>query len=299
LLASPNASTSIGYFGRFSTLASLYWENLAGLEAAAAIFSAGTDEAAQRLIAARGVTHIAVVSADNFLESYLLLARPNALAEDIKSTFGARLLATDSVPAWLRELPFRARFPTPDPANRAVLFEVVPNQTPFDALWAAAVAEIARGESERGERDFVRAISKVRDEGGGRRGGLFESAGMLAYQWRDHGVALALLDSAWSAGKSVRRATNIIWIMATSDDDRVRNGKVALERAETLARTNPKDQAVLDALAAALAENGRFREALVITARMDSLARATGDETAMRRARARASTYSNGRPWRQ
>lgn len=297
LLASPNASTSIGYFGRFSTLASLYWENLAGLEAAAAIFSARTDEEAQRLLAARGVTHIALLSADNFLESYLLLARPNIARDEIKSTFGARLLASDSAPVWLRELPFRPRFPTRDPANRALLFEIVPSQTPFDALWAAGTAEIARGESERGERDFVRAMSGIRD--GRRRGGLFESAGMLAYKWRDQRAAIALLDSAWSAEKSTAVAANIVWILATSDDDRLRNGKAALERAEPLARANPNDQAVLDGLAAALAENGRFSEALAVTARMDSLARIAGDNSAMARARARASMYSSGRPWRQ
>ena len=42
VLASPNASTTIGYYGRFKTLGTLYWENSAGLKAAASIFGAKT-----------------------------------------------------------------------------------------------------------------------------------------------------------------------------------------------------------------------------------------------------------------
>ena len=43
LLASPDASTGIGYYGRIKTLGTLYWENTAGLKSAAAIYCASTD----------------------------------------------------------------------------------------------------------------------------------------------------------------------------------------------------------------------------------------------------------------
>ena len=46
LFCSPNASLGIGYYGRFQTLGTLYWENHAGLKAAAELNSAPTEEAA-------------------------------------------------------------------------------------------------------------------------------------------------------------------------------------------------------------------------------------------------------------
>src|SRR5579884_356135 len=48
LLASPNASDSIGYYGRFQTIGTLYWENVAGLRAAAEIFSTPSSDEARR-----------------------------------------------------------------------------------------------------------------------------------------------------------------------------------------------------------------------------------------------------------
>ncbi len=54
-------STTIGYYGRFKTLGTFYWENGAGLEAAASIWSARSDEEAARLLRAHGVTHIALI----------------------------------------------------------------------------------------------------------------------------------------------------------------------------------------------------------------------------------------------
>src|SRR5581483_11249045 len=59
VLASPHASTSVGYYGRFKTLGTLYWENIDGLKKAASIFAAQSDAEAARLLRQYGVTHIA------------------------------------------------------------------------------------------------------------------------------------------------------------------------------------------------------------------------------------------------
>src|SRR5205807_1843608 len=78
LLTNPNASTGVGYFGRFKTLGALYWENVNGLAAAAAIFSARTDDEARALMRSRGVTHVALFSKSDFLLGYFAFAESGA-----------------------------------------------------------------------------------------------------------------------------------------------------------------------------------------------------------------------------
>ena len=106
LLASPNASTRVGYYGRFRTLGTLYWENAAGLKAAASIFSARDDAEAARLAREHGVTHVAMISQDNFVGPYYELLHPGATAAEIDASFGARLLAGGPVPAWLERIAY-------------------------------------------------------------------------------------------------------------------------------------------------------------------------------------------------
>ena len=106
MLASPNASTTIGYYGRFRTLGTLYWENAAGLKAAAAIFSARDDGEAQRLVRAHGVTHVAMVSEENFVGPYFELLNPDATLDDFKGCLGVRLLTGNNVPDWLEPLAY-------------------------------------------------------------------------------------------------------------------------------------------------------------------------------------------------
>jgi hypothetical protein len=83
MLASPNASTMIGYYGRFKTLGTLYWENTAGLKAAAAIYSAPNENEAAQLIRKHGVTHIAILSEENFIQQYFELLHPNLKGEEM------------------------------------------------------------------------------------------------------------------------------------------------------------------------------------------------------------------------
>jgi tetratricopeptide (TPR) repeat protein len=296
LLASPNASTAIGYFGRFQTLGSLYWENGPGLEAAARIFSAATDSEAFRLLAARRVTHLVVSNLDNALADYLQLERPGSSLGDLASTFGYRLLQNDSTPRWLRAIPFHPRFPSEDSTSVVLLFEFAPEQSAFEAKWNAGLADVARGQSAHALEHFSKAIDQTDAR---RRSELFENAATVAYRSRAHGLALALLDSAASSSGKVSVAANIAWILATSYDDRVRDGGEALRRARTLYGKASSDPTVLDALAAALAENGRFGEALAVCQRMSSIAAASGDAGGQRRAEERMAAYAAHRPWRQ
>jgi tetratricopeptide (TPR) repeat protein len=214
----------------------------------------------------------------------------------LRETFGYRLLRAEIAPRWLKPIPFRTPFPVQSAENRALVFQVVSDETDMEAAWYRAIAEAARGSSADAETNFLRAIALAAPA---RRSSLYESAGLRAYRWGEHRLAIQLLDSANSLGPSSGVAANVAWILATSSNDAVRNGAAALTRAEGLARANPADLTVLDVLGAAPAENRRFGEAVAVAQRMDSLARATGDQAGMTRAATRRSTYVSGRPWRQ
>jgi len=106
VLASPDASTQIGYYGRFRTLGTLYWENADGLKAAAAMFCARDDAEAGRLLRERGVTHVALVSKNNFIREYCRLLRPDASDAQVDRSFGWRLITGGQPPAWLDPVPY-------------------------------------------------------------------------------------------------------------------------------------------------------------------------------------------------
>ncbi len=85
------------------------------------------------------------------------------------------------------------------------------------------------------------------------------------------------------------------WVLATSPDDTLRNGKEALSLAQRAVEvTGGKDVAVLDALAAAYAEEGQFEEAVDTAHR--ALAVATAAESG--ELRSRAALYEARRPFR-
>jgi hypothetical protein len=297
LLTNPNASTGIGYFGRFKTLGTLYWENADGLAAAASIFSARTDDEARALMRTHGVTHVAMISRDNFLRAYLDYARPGSAPDAISETFGYRLLMEGKAPPWLKAIPFRVRSVAP---TVVLLLQMVPDQPPFHADWNMALAQAAMGDAGamgRAERLFGRAIERVADRG--RRADLYDSAAAGAYQNDAHALALRLYSAAMALAPSPTREVNAAWILATSADDRVRNGTSALAIVEPIVAAHPRDPSVLEVYAAALAEVGRFDDAVGVTERMIGLARQNADTDAEARAARRIESYRARRAWRR
>ena len=90
------------------------------------------------------------------------------------------------------------------------------------------------------------------------------------------------------------------WILATATDDRLRNGRKALELAERAARlTNRGDVIALDSLAAALAETGRFETAAETAREALALARTLNDQAIVPELEYRLKLYRAGRPFRQ
>jgi tetratricopeptide (TPR) repeat protein len=116
-------------------------------------------------------------------------------------------------------------------------------------------------------------------------------------RYADAEARLRALLARWP--NSPNLINDLAWLLATCPDDAVRDGAEALALVRPLVRqTRRKQPAVLDTLAAALAESGRLEDAVRI---MDEvLALLPADTPADRRTAyaARRERYASGRAWR-
>ena len=87
----------------------------------------------------------------------------------------------------------------------------------------------------------------------------------------------------------------LAWLLATHPDAAIRDGRAAVELAEHAAAENGTDPAVLDTLAAAYAEAGRFAEAVEAARRAGARAREAGDAALARDIEDRERLYRAGR----
>ena len=111
-------------------------------------------------------------------------------------------------------------------------------------------------------------------------------------------AALALRPDLTTADSSARWANNLAWILATSRDASLRNGDEAVLWATRASEAFGADNAsALDTLAVALAEAGRFEEALAVARRLEVLA---GDKLEDRKAaQARIAAFEASQPVRE
>jgi tetratricopeptide (TPR) repeat protein len=293
LLASPNGSCAIGYYGNFRTIGTLYWENYEGMRAAAEIFGAPSAEKARALIRRHGITHLAMITEESFLAQFFSILRPTGTSADFQASFGYRLLADQMIPPWLRPLPYRAPTDVSLPDLRVLLLQVVPDQTDSDALWHIARAQLALGQTAEATQSFEAAVLRAP---AAERVALCQTAGNLCYQNAAHAGAVRLYRAVLTAGENPAAAAFLAWVLATSRDDAVRNGAEALALVQ---RLTLDDATVLSAQAAALAETGRFAEAVTAATRALELMRRTGSEHAIAQFALRLDAYRAGRPWRQ
>lgn len=92
---------------------------------------------------------------------------------------------------------------------------------------------------------------------------------------------------------------SMAWIMATSPDDNLRDGRRAVAYAEKAVANSPPDINFLDTLAAAYAEAGRFDEAIAIENRIISLLATAQQTDAIPTHVKRMNLYEEGRPYRE
>jgi hypothetical protein len=131
ILTDPATTTVLIYLTGARGVGTLYWENVEGLKAAAAIYGAATDEEARRLIRDRGVTHLIVVSWTAFAGQYALLSRGQSKDAPIPdSAFVWRIVRSGRPPPWLRL--YRYQLPDHEAFRQhwVAIYEVIPDATP-------------------------------------------------------------------------------------------------------------------------------------------------------------------------
>jgi hypothetical protein len=159
VLAGPNSSTELSYYGHIRTLGTLYWENVEGLKKAARIFAAPDDKEALRLIQQAGVTHILVASWDDFGMDYVkLLEKSGAISKVPEVPFVKSLLDGETPPDWIRPLyyPIPTTFGIDGAEVR--LFAVMPDQSPLDALIHRGVYQLDAGQPAEAKKLFQRVL---------------------------------------------------------------------------------------------------------------------------------------------
>ncbi|MDF3056059.1 MAG: hypothetical protein K0R17_274 [Rariglobus sp.] len=153
VLASPNASVGVGYYGQLRTVGTLYWENRDGLLVAAEILGARDDAEAAARIHARGVTHVVMISSYDFLSEYRFALRGGSNSpEEYRVEFGHRLLYQHRVPVWLGPLGYSVPAPLTGLGFRVALFAV-----DFETPVSVAHERIGRYQLTKGERDLAEA----------------------------------------------------------------------------------------------------------------------------------------------
>jgi peptidoglycan/LPS O-acetylase OafA/YrhL len=112
-------------------------------------------------------------------------------------------------------------------------------------------------------------------------------------------AALQLRQALGQKPDSPEIASNLAWILATCKDDRVRDGKLAVELAQRACQATGYQQPLtMNALAAAYAEVGRYQDAVAMTQRAYELARAKSEYGLAARIRDRQQLYLAGQPYR-
>lgn len=298
LLASPNASAGISYYGRFQSVGTLFWENAPGLRAAAEILCTASDEEAEQRIRARGVTHLVMLSAATFVGEYFSLLHPTRPLEESKRTFGFRLAANPTAaPRWLRPIPYRPPEDLAGIGGNVSVFQVVPGQTEDERLFHTAVAQAARGETASAEQLFLASLALLPADA---HASLCSFAGESAYEQGAHALAVRMFRRALQFAHNADVANLTAWILATSTDPAVRDGVTALALVSPLAQRQPGDPVFASTLAAAYAEVGRFDEAVQAAERALAVVRqGGGDSSAQSLLARRLETYRARRPWRQ
>jgi spermidine synthase len=98
----------------------------------------------------------------------------------------------------------------------------------------------------------------------------------------------------------VEAYNNLAWIFSTYGDSDIRDGKKAVEMAEKAYRlSDGRDPSLLDTLAAAYAEEGRFIEAMETARRGMDMALRDGENGIAEEIKARLELYKSNRPYRE
>jgi hypothetical protein len=134
VLSSPNSSCLLSTLGGFKTIGTLYWENVDGLKTAAQLLNAQSDDKALAMLQKHGVTHVYLMTWENFIGPYFQIINPNPVPGlSLENSFGRKALFNKSIPKWARPVPYPKNFLTNALGQDILLLEVAPNQSQDEA----------------------------------------------------------------------------------------------------------------------------------------------------------------------
>lgn len=149
VLAPPNETMALYYYGGLPGIGTLAWENQAAIGAASRIFSATTPQEALARIRSREVTHIIVPSWDRYLDEYV---RINVVQTGDAFLSGLRNWAP--LP-WLKPVAYQLPGVSGYEGQTVAIFEVVEEQSEATVLgWQAEYF------AEMGQLEYAAAISQ-------------------------------------------------------------------------------------------------------------------------------------------
>ncbi len=303
VLSGPTTTTWLMYYGGAKGIGTLYWENVDGLKASAALNAATSADEAFQLVKKFGVTHIVVCAVDVFANEFTSLFRKAHSQNESVPAFLPNLLKTLSIPQWLLPLNYKS----PDGTGEILVFEVHPEQTADVAYVGVGRYYRERGQLDKAILAFVEALTLnsnqpgVRIEYGmllvrtqqvaegmteilrgvealpaeSRANTLADAARSLA-DARQYPAAIDLSEKALALSPSSNSfKNNLAWLLSASPDAANRNGPRALELARQVTATE-QQASYLHTLAAALAETGDFPASIQAAQRGASAASATG-----------------------
>jgi tetratricopeptide (TPR) repeat protein len=238
-----------------------------------------------------------MVSAAPFLPEFFRRLHPDADPKAVNATFGYRLATNRSDAGWLQPVAYRPPNDLVAAGDDVWLFKVAFNQTEMERLFHIAVARLAGGDLAGAEASLRDTLARIPVDA---RFAFAESVGAAFYEYDADAAAIRAFRRALEFKSDPGVATTVAWILATTADASVRDGATALALVEPVAMSEPNDPVVLSALGAALADVGRFADAVKIAERAMSVAQAAGepDSTAARMLQQRLDSYRSNRPWR-
>jgi len=326
ILSGPTTTTWFMYYGGMRGVGTLYWENIVGLKAAAAINAATGEQEAIDMITRQGITHIVVCSVDAFVEEYASLHRTTNNLSNGAESFLGRLLDSLAIPSWLLPL----HFSPADSGVEVLVFEVCPRQP--QEQFSAAVAHFHRergelglaiprfaeslarnpnqpqlrielgtalaqaGRNDEGMEEIKNGAATITDEL--QRSKVLTTAARLLVEGGNYGAAIDVYQMALSATpQSTSAKCGLAWILATAPDASERDGRRAVQLAQEVVEFEPR-AIHLETLAAALAETGNFTGAAALAQRAVTAAQAARQPALAEKITERMRAYREGKPLR-
>lgn len=153
-----------------------------------------------------------------------------------------------------------------------------------------------QGRLTEAESNFREAIQRQPDNAEA----CFNLGRALVRQGRVQEGTVEWMKAAQLAPDSSDALIHLTWLLATHPDARYRRGAEAVKLGtRVLQITGPDDLVALDALAAAHAEAGQFKEAIQILTRALEISRATGQTLLLETMEKHLKSYQEGKAWRQ